>query len=90
MPKETTAKATKTVKYVALRNCLYNNRWTPRGTIIELPEDTKFVHACFEMVNENNTVFISAKEKGVFYDPMKEAIDKKKVDEVMAGVYRNN
>lgn len=84
-----TAKAEKTVKYVVVRNCVYNNRWTPRGTVIEVPEGTVINHACIEKATAKNTSFISAKKANVFYDPMKNAIEAKTVNEVMAGVYKN-
>lgn len=89
MSERSTAKTTKTRKYVAVRNCVYNNRWTPRGTIIEVPEGQEIGHSCFELATEANTAFIDARKKGVMYDPMNEAIEARTVNEVMAGVYKN-
>lgn len=80
-------KATKVKKYLATSNCVHNNSWVSKGDIIETSEDLSMSN-CFKEIT-SDTVIKTTKNKGVFYDPTRDAIEAKKIDEVMAGVYRS-
>lgn len=77
----------KTVKYVALFDCTYKNRWTRRGTVIELPEDVQFNHKCF--VKYDPKVHIDPNSAEMF-DKAGDEIRARRIDAVMDGVYRQN
>lgn len=87
MSEKTSTKAEKVKKYVATNNCVHNNRWVSKGTVIETTDDLSKSN-CFKEVT-SSTIIKTSKSKGVFYDPTRDAIEAKKIDEVMAGVYRS-
>lgn len=87
MSERTSTKTAKVKKYMALSNCIHNNRWVSKGQTIETEDDLS-QSPCFKEVT-SETVIKTSKNKGVFYDPTKDAIEAKKIDEVMAGVYRS-
>ena len=83
--KATKVQAPKMVKYIAVLDCTYKNRWTRRGTVIEVPEGTPFTHRCFEKYDPN--AHIEA-EKTEMFDKAGEEIKTRRVNSVMIGVYR--
>lgn len=89
MSEKITAKTGKMKKYIATKNCMYENRWVGRGEVIEIPADKAMEHCCFVETSSDTSEFRKASAAGVFYDPMSEAIESKKIDAVMAGVYRH-
>lgn len=79
-------KAKKSVKYIATCDCVYNNKWTKRGTVVELPDGVAMEHSCFKVMTED--MKFAQKSNGVFYDPMADAIERRNVSDAMAGIYK--
>ena len=71
--------------YVCTRSCVYKGQWYPRGAVINVIAGTKVEHACFEKANKK---VMKTNEKGVFYNPVKETIEKRVIADATGTIVR--
>ena len=80
----------KMVKYIAIKPCVYNGLWLDRNGVIELPSTVKVEHAALRPYDSSLVAKrMEDLDSSALYDPIRDALDKRRIEEATRGLNPN-